>query len=422
VRVLFLTGALYTTGEVRVALSFAQALRDYGDEVSFVSSALSAELVRGYGFQQMILGADKQENSARFSDWLRQVSPDVVILADYYLFMTDDLQSIFAFDDLASLAVPILTLDNVGLSPDEQVLSWTPLQATYVVKSAPDFIQAIIRPCPPHDPSLARERTVYAKVYEALQLLPPAEREAVRGEIGCGDEDRIIFYALPRWVYSLAGRVPWLYTYYMFLGEIFARYFKDLDHRVHFVFVSPRRLLQSVDGAVRAHWLKSLPGRKLLPERRFRSFVLSADLFITDSILSFTLGLALFGLVPSISLMNTVTVQDLLCEPRIVSSFSLTAWARELTLRMHKIAPGSVFPFAWFPLGFLEEVERLHDGSAFLRAVERCELFDEVNTWAAIHGLLFDGARRAQIATLQRQYAEKVLDLPGFPELLRQIV
>lgn len=421
-RVLFFTGALHTTGETRVALSFAQALREYGDEAFFVSPPLGAELVQDHGFPQMVLGKDKAENGSRFLSWLHHVSPDVVVLADYYLFMTNDWQSIFVFDDLASLEMSIFTLDNVGLSPDEQVLSWIPFDATYVVKPTPSFIRAIIRPCPPHDPSVARERTFYAKVYNELQLLSTAERETVREEIGCSDEDKIIFYALPRWAFSLASRTPLIYAYYVFLGEIFARYLKDLNHRVHSVFVSPRRLLQSVDGAVHVHWLKSLPGRKLLSERRYRSFVLAADLFITDSILSVTLGSALLGLVPSISLMNSVTVEDLPSGPNIVSSFPLTAWATEIILRMHKIAPGSVFPFAWFPLGFLEEMKRLHEGSAFLEAVERCELFDEIGTSAAIKGLLFDDTQRAQIGGMQRRYAEMVLSLPSFPELLRQIM
>jgi hypothetical protein len=213
-----------------------------------------------------------------------------------------------------------------------------------------------------------------------------------------------------------------LYAYYAFLDEIFAPYFCDLDHHVHFVFVSPRRLLDSKAGGVQAHWLKPQPGRKLLSEQRFRSFALAADLFITDSVLSSTLGLAILGLVPSINLRNSILVEDLPAGPKVVSSFPLTAWARERILQMHRTAPGCVFPFVWFPFGLLEEIERLHAGSAYLEAVEHCELFDEVGTSAAIRSLLFDDARRAQIGAVQQHYANMVLDLPGFPGLLRQII
>jgi hypothetical protein len=421
-RVLFFSGALRGTGETRVALNLAQTLREHSDEVFFVSFRPSAEIIRECGFQQVVLELGKEENQSRFLSWLRYASPDVVILADYYLFATSEVRALFDFDDCMSPGIPILTLETVGFSPDRQVLSWISIGKTYVVEPTPAFIRAIIRPCPPHDPSVARERTVYTRLYDGLQTLPVGEREAVRREIGCGEEDKVVFYALPRWGYDLAGRIPWLYVYYMFLGDILAEHLKGLDQRVCFVFVSPRRLVQPTDGSVRAYWLNSLSGRKLLPESRYRSLVLSSDLYVTDVILSCTLGLALAGLIPAISLMNSVTVESLPSGPSITSSFELTTWARECILRMHQTVPGSVFPFVWFPFGLLEEFERLHHGSAYLRAFERCELFDAVRTRATVRGLLFDDDRRSDLRTRQQEYAEMALEQPSLPELLRKVI
>ncbi len=421
-RVLFLTGALYAAGETRVALAYARALQKLGDEVFFVSSPLGSELVRAQNYPHLVLGTSRERNRVDFSRWVRDVAPDVVVVADYYLFMTRDLQSIFAFEDLATLGVPILSLDNVGLAPHAQVLSWLPLGATHTIGAPPPFIEAIIRPCPPHDPSIPRAGTFYAKVYDEAPTLSDAVREQARREMGATSGDKVAFYALPRWTYALASRDPVLYAYYASWGRLLARYFADLGSGVHVAYVSPRQFGEPGNGGVRLHWLKPDPGSRLFSEARYQSYVLAADVVLSDSILSATLGLALLGQVPAVSLMSSVSIGEGGGEPEVHSPFALTGWAIGIVRHMHRIAPGSVFPFLWFPLGFRDEIERLHRGSAYLEAVSFCEVFDELGTAAKIRALLYDEVRRAEIAGRQRRYTDLVLGTPSFPQLMRQLL
>jgi hypothetical protein len=412
--VLFVTPSETGTGEALTAIAMARDLQRRGHDAYFAASPVTARFVR-----QMIGGAvaefgdTESLNRACWQDTVRLARPDVIVFADYpLLFMTSGtipLASANWVDDLRQLRVRLATLDHLGFAQGPGVVYFGPPHLTFHAQSfapVPDDM-AILLPCPLFSGGVAGWKGTPFRYWDVPLTIPDEVRDATRRQYLNGRERFLVVHSTPRWAIRMAAEM--CLPHYDHLPRLLAHYLHGLPAPAVLVSVNDGALLPDSTPDLR---VMNLPP---LPPDSFERLLLSADVVLSDNTVSVSLAKAVCGRIASVALINSFRLPG----AAGVDDDDVAAVVNEMERRR----PGSVFPYAVFPIWTQHDLDQLGwcRQGPYASAVIEAELFGGPPTARVLVDLLVDPASRARLHRAQDAYIDSISRLPGAAEVLGRL-
>jgi len=144
-----------------------------------------------------------------------------------------------------------------------------------------------------------------------------------------------------------------------------------------------------------------------MPYAMFQARLASADLFLTTNTLSMTLAQAVLGGVPALVLDN----HERLGPDR------MPGWVTACAPLLQ-----TAYPYRVGALGWHDVLAPLLSDNPYQRCFATAGLFDRPAVLAALTELLYDQPARADLRQRQRDYGERLAELPAVDEALRAAV
>ena len=415
---LFITSFHQSLGETFTLARFAADLREEGWRIELLASDFAAAFLREQGLATTLLTRTREGNQALLNAALRRLAPSLIVTADFFLFEATDARQMWSTRWLTGSGVPVLTFDHLKFHPEarsitlgfrsrfdrdatlvrnfEGVPKGAVPRETVRVPGLPDDV-TLVRPCPVHDPRPQADARV--RCYDIT-------RSEGRAEARPASDEKLVVVPVGSWAIDLARHVGLPYP--DLLAQVLLRCFERSAGRVRILLVGKGlQPAKQVSGAVTLELVSGMAFDDL------QNLLCSADLVLSDNATSATLGRAVMAGVPAAVFVNSVRVRG-----EIDAPFALSNFARELIEATEASAPGSIFPFAVYPLGWREEMRPLFDGNPYSDAVEWLELFDDETGAARLESLLFDASERERLIARQRAYRRLVEALPGAAEMV----
>ncbi|HEY3382556.1 MAG TPA: DUF6365 family protein [Vicinamibacterales bacterium] len=432
---LFVTARQKSLGETYTAARFAADLTANGWNVRFAAFPFAADFLRQGGWKVAPLSDDRTANQRALNLAAREISPSLIITSDYYLNESADVAHVWSNNWLFDLSCPVATFDHLMLHPRLRRITIECLRRFEAPKAGdpgapkgprprtkiceiqplPDRIAAIVRPCPLHDPRIDPDDRIFKFNLSGGAGSPGERTDQVRCRLGLPVHERLVLVPVGSWAIQLCTTLG--IPYMRYYPRLLARYFSACLVPVRLVFVSGE-----LEDRVETSGQVTLQYRSGLPVSVVDDLVRTSDLVIADNVTSATVTRAVIAGVPAAAFVNSVSARPAADGVAFDSPFPLSAHVEGLVRSIEREAPGSIFPSAVFPLGWLEELRPLFDGNRYARTFERLELFDEGATTCALQRLLCDESVRRELREHQAAYCAELTRLPGAAAISERIL
>ncbi len=420
--VVFLTSRAKSLGESYTALRIAHDLEEHGWSATFLAFEFAAAFLRDQGAEVVDLRADRAHNEASFrSAQVRQAA--LMITVDYYLLCSADASPYWDPRWLDEFGRPVATLDHLGFHPGASTLEigYARVATTHPktpsnvpIEELPAAVCAVLRPCPLHSPAAGADSRVQFFRLSAESR----EREAgvdVRSQLGIDPSEKLVALSVGSWALEATNalRIPYRETVTQLIVKALAEL--DVPVRLAFVCAEERERVESV-GRLKVQYL----GR--LPFAFADSLLSAADLVLSDNVTSSTVSRAVMRQVPTAVLVNSVEASARDDALSITAPFAVSDAARLAIRRMDAAAPGSVFPFWVYPMGWRRALAPLFHDNPYRSTTEWVELFDEDELRETLGRFLCDSAYRADVRERQRSYADSIAKVPLPRDVVRRLL
>lgn len=417
-KVLLITPVEQGSGETVTCLHLAEDLVSSGHEVLFLASTFAARFLRPH-FPDRIrhLGSDGGANRQAWDSAIQEFRPDAVVFADYPL-MFFEVGAVPLVDEpgwqesLGSLDACLVTLDHFGFAQEEMGMFIGPPHLSFHYQrfpAIPDRMN-ILLPCPMHEPGpVATRRGTPFRYWQVPIETSEESRRNVRARYLKNQDDILVFHSVPNWAWRHAENMELPLYYY--LGAILDYYLRDLPRPVTVVSVNNGSLLQTpIDASV------SFVNVEPIPKAEFESLLWAADLALTENSVSISMGKAICGLQTCGAFRNTMRLPEIMdrVEGRL----------KKIVLEIERERAGTIFPFNAYPVGMVEELERiiLYRDNSLTEAFESIELFGGVETSAKLRALLTDDGERERLRRAAREYVRRLGDIDDGVQALERLV
>jgi hypothetical protein len=379
-------------GETTLGLRVARELHMAGDECAFLVHSAAASLLAGTPFEHMEI-SDHSVALLKLTlmTLLDQLKPASIVLSDYFT-------SALAFDRagldpawLKEAGIPVGAIDTWDMAKSGTVIDVFGTEQR-TIQDWSRLLDYRLVPVPIAHPDAAAGGPYYCNLPEPARATNET-RGDVRRSLGIGSGDALILFCTAEWQHARfrsehGNRLARL------LPQLVAHWVEHLGGRVHLVHVGPAAYPLSL--GERYHWLSPLPPAK------FEAHLSSADLLMVANASSTTIAKALVSGVPSVTLMNSCTLETA-AGLSSGASEGLVTWAREA-------AP--LYPFYMWPLGYYWFLKPLLKGNPYCEVVPMLEILHETETLDAISTLLWDRQIRELHIARQAEYVSKLRLLP----------
>jgi hypothetical protein len=417
--IIFLSPGGLGSGEIVNAVLVAEQLRKKGVDCSFFTFPYGARFLEADKFEYVTLQNDKLTNINLMEQYINKTRPDAIVIADYYLFhMSKTLTNYLWIGWMKELDIPVISFDSLYLGREYPKAVYIanpeffPKQKYNITYKMPSFIQSLICPSPPFNKPPPDERDLCGRLYEETFI--DYERDpSIREGLGIHPDEKLIFHIIPKWaLMTMRSASSMSFSeYYPLVVALLTRHFKNLDEKIHVVCVNPigQKLYTETD-------TMSVNQVAFLPFDTYMKYTVSADLIITDNILSATTWKAVLRRVPTLVLGNSLMTKDAASKYDVITENFDVSSAFMDVIHQYK-DPSPYLPTLSFWTVFTKLFAAMDIGKTFL--IE--ELFDEKGTFEAISNILTDEKFKKELRKKQDQYVEKIANLPTMAEIVISI-
>jgi len=417
-RILIIAPVNGGSGETVTARYLARLAARQGHDVFFLASSFAARFLSDeFGHRLAELTSHGPTNVALWEETLRSVRPHVVVFADYPLMFWPGGVVPLAQEDgwvsrLEDTKACLVTLDHFGFAQAEMEFFLGPphIVNTHHRLGAIPRRMKIMLPCPMHEPwSVTGRKGQPFRYLDEPAPLPSAVRAQVRAQFGVGDQGLLIFHIVSSWAWQSAATLG--LKLYDRLSDLLNHHLGEIGRPLTVVSLNNGKLLQQSESSN-----LSIVNLAPMSPPEFDRLLFSSDLLLTENKLSISIGKAVCGLHPAAAFVNSFGILDLLDQA--------TGRLRELVLAIENDRPGSIYPFDVFPTGMKDLLESivLYRDNSLTRAFKEIELFGGESTQAALKAVLTDEAVRGELIDRQREYVERLSDLPDAAATLAELV
>ena len=443
---LCITNGTMALGETYVIFRFADQLRRAGHEVFFVSPPYAARFLDESGYSCSFFQDDRKANDEMLDSLIRNVQPDMILLADYYFFHIShhlrravDLLSLFKRD------IPIGVFDNGDFYKTGKTgrfkNAFTHFTTTLPLPRLPQETAFLLKPAPPHNPGREEKKVFrYHIATEPPADSSPAERAQVRDQLDCPADAKLFLWPVPGYLYELRWS-PRLHhvgfgsdgkssvqfgmdnpkrrpesNWYTHVNRLLVDYLADLDGPVHVVNMCPYANEYGAEGKG-AVTVKNI---EPVGFERFDRILAATDLFCIDNRFSTTLGRALFFPTQTACIINSLAIVR--GRTSVEPSFPLTPRAHEAVRTIERAHPRAVKPSYFSHIGWKHVLEGLVRENPFSDTYGLVDIFKDAGAVESLRGLLFDEAEKARRTTAKETYRAALTDLPGPVDICEQFL
>ena len=408
-KALFLALSPQGFGETLIGLALADQLVSAGVTSHFIVEETARTILaeRGHEFDVIEPGMGKLAGLI-VDDVVQRFRPDVIILADYFTYVTISVR--YQVDPwfIERYGIPVVPIDIWEWGGTDFVVD---IAGDYVYPASDRFrsLPACLRPVPlahtePDDAGHARP----FRVGTGEEPLSALARSRLRSSLGVGEQDRLVLLATARWqvtgdaaysqaASSVASGIPPMVTHYL----------EQLPPRTRFLLIGEIPKAWSGLPAERTHAVPPCP------QPEFGALLQAADAVLSLNIGGTTVWRAVMSGVPAMVLGNSYRLRDVADIDRADAlTGGFTDFVRDAVT---EVVP--LHPFRMWPLGFFSFLRPLLAGNPYADAVAQAEVLDERAVVDSLTRLLYDDGYRADRIAGQDRYAGQVLALPPTGEV-----
>jgi len=424
-RTLFCTTGTAALGETFTAAQFAKELLSQGHECYFIAPKLGSEYLQtlGFGISSILvlpskkdIGLDftKNHNYIQFTNFLKSINPDFIIVADWWHFKENgDSPNITYSLDWLNSNIKLGTFDHLGFAPQGikrrfeklpfQINNYPPL---------PERYSFIIRPCPHHDNiNLTENNIYYWSIYNDKLKIDSRQREDVLYKYN-GSDKVVIIHPVGIWQQKLiegifkVNNIEVDFYYDLFMKLMF-NILSKFDNNILYFFISGTVKEESVTRYNNITLIKKPP----LKHDVFMDYLAASDIFITDNISSSNLSKAIFNNKIAIVYKNSLNMQTDLSKHSYVQSLELLNIIN--LLKNNNL----LFPYLSFPIG-LNELEDMYINNTFSSTFIQQELFDLDGNYKLFDNIFNNESFRDKLTIKQNKYISNNSKLLSAEEIL----
>ena len=407
--------------ETENAVHFALNLKKAGFYNHFLAFPFNARFVKQYGFPVDELKLSKKDNYRIFTEVYERVKPDWILIADGYLFdfwfgpkhifdikwiLDNPVGARFATFDNLCLSMKNATLPFYNNPDIEDKFRW--LHTTDLTTIMP-----LLVPCP-YGFSTAKSSNkkssifYYCRYKERLKW-DEGRKKNFRDSIGLTAEEKLVLFSISEWPLQVARAITedldvWL-KHFSHIIEII---FQGVREKTTLLVISPYPLFTNFS---KRH-LKII-NWDLLPIDIYTKFLLTADLFITTSAVSYSIIQAIINKVPAGCLISSGS--DFRENKEIPSQ--LLNWF-EIGQKRY---PDLLKPYLVFPIGWQEILTSIFEKNPYTDTFKFLDLLNPVGTINTINDLLFNKEKRETLIQKQENYMEQITCLPKPDEIIKSL-
>ncbi|WP_254490306.1 DUF6365 family protein [Bacillus thuringiensis] len=425
-KVLFIAPSHFSIGELHNALCLAKQIQKDG-EVYFLTS----EKFSWYA-SRSVANVTSLTKGLRQKEVIKQIidsfQPDAIVLADYHnLFLESP---IIDLDYLLNLHIPCFSIDSLAWGSEDRLLenklfknaNYNSLKKRSLIKlpKIPSQFK-LIRTCPVNSCKEDNEKIISVKLYKEALQVDEERKMKIRAQLGCGEQDKLIMIAKSSWA-NLLVKMRLMekkqyndakFSYEYILQELLSLYLQDFPNQtnIKLIGVSDETKFVSMKNGGKIEFI-SLP---FLHLEEYEQLLLSCDLFITDNITSCSMGKAVFGKIPVISLVNHMGYEELRAQ-----RYSLNPTLKSIIEKWNYIIPNGLYPFLVFPNGWHKELAPLMEKNDYFNCVHTCEIFDLRKTSKTIFNMLYSKTEIEKLKKMQQLYIDNVCNLPTINDVIKR--
>ncbi|GGM20759.1 hypothetical protein GCM10011608_01700 [Micromonospora sonchi] len=409
--VLFLVTSFWAYGELAIATEFAQRMAGTGFRPLFLVPPSHRRLIANAGldYQVMVPGAGKI-NRIQLQDIQHVHRPALVVLADFMNYDFCDRHYGLSRADLSIFDCPIGTFDNFSWGRPGAWLDTYGFKAKYEADISLDGLAFRLRPCPLNNPldEMSGPDVHAYPLLESTVDVPVAQRADVRRELGLTRDRPVVLVTGATWQ-RMHQAYPRVVNFVDASHRMLERLLSRLLEHADVLAVGPQLVFHDrvPDGFY--------PLGPVEPER-FRRLIQAVDLHISNNIVSVSLHrLALRG-IPSVVLMNSLTLRNGRLRWEGTTDRPLTDFARQVVEGVDYLYPCRMFPVGWYHF-----LHSLLADNPFTDVVPHVEMFDEEAALATVLPLLGRGPERDRLTQARETYLGALRKLPDVDTVLRQV-
>ncbi len=415
-KVLFVLPVLESTGEATTVLNMTRQLVAAGDAVAFLAVRPAFDLLTSAQpeSESYLLADDASANRAQ---WERAIAgrPDVVVFADFQSqWMSAGVAAVENpvdwLNSVRSLDCLLVTLDHCGMAQRAVAIDFGPYHLGSRIEHFPPLPLnlKVLLPCPMHEPGPVPGRIGVPFQYMDVSSPSTEMRRQARAVWSVGHDRLLIVHPVTRAASMFAHAFG--ISYYRFLPRLLAHHLGPLTPRVTLVSINAGALLPP--GSDTGLEVMNVEG---LPPQEFDTLLASADLLLTENLISVTLGRAIHAQVPAVVVRGE--------EPGSGGGQGRSATFSHLLRDMSDACPGGVTPFTTFPVDVPAAVAAtgLFDHNSIRDAFAEINLFEE-ESGIRLRELITTSESRALLGSNQSAYSRRIEMLPNAPEILHQLI
>ena len=411
--VLFCSSGINSLGETLSLASFAKELISCGHQCSFIAPVLAKNYLLTFGFNsnsiltlqsrdKIVENSSENQNYNLFKEFMKVVSPDIVLSSDWHGFSKDDIFTNKSFSiEWISDKILMGTFDHYAYAPFGKQSTLT--TCTNVIKRiyepVPERYSFIIRPCP-HNKNLNQfENNIYYwGIFKGKLIRNIGLGKSIRKK-NTIKKTKVVFQPVGFWQELEINKIfrenniDCCYYSDIFL-PLMLDYLSNIDHEIQYYFISGKykEVKKSRHGNV------TLIEKPPLPNQEYNDLLSVSDIFICDNIINASLGKAVFGNIIPIVFKNSVTINNTLnlnasfkIEDDVVDKISIL------------IKKKLIYPYKIFPNGF-NDISEMYLSNNFHQCFLEQEIFDKKGTIELLYKSLDDLSFKKNIITDQNNY------------------
>lgn len=406
-RLVFLILGELSAGELTIADSFQAGLPKEKYESYFIVPNHQKNYLESRNIPYLSLGLSdgKVINRKKVELFIKEIHPDLLIFCDVFTVEYSEKWSGVNLKSIKELNIPIISLDEYEYLKAGYSIDYYG-SVTKKLKPLLEECNYIIKNCPLTMP--AEESDGYFRLFNHIKPLEEKEKSNIKAKITEKIDDKLIFITTSYWETLNIYKIPALSMFIKWNPKIIFNYLNMLDQNITIIHVGHGKWTDLNSDKINYKYFNSLNPVD------FEKYLLAADLYITNNIVSITLTKAILGKVPSMVFQNDKIIDFSKLKKKLLD---MPQWYQEMAEDL-KIA----YPFKASVFGWNNFLKTALKENPYVDTFITSSLFKVSESLNNLKRLLNDNQSISELKKNQEKFIEIYKGVPSSLNVIEEIV